>query len=131
MLSVEQLRAREWVDTINSKWPFKIVYRCLCLLSFCLYQQNDLNLPLDDPNRFQFPVVVEAFCCFSSFHSKGLILPGAKIRHFSVLVGKIVDCMTHLPLLNPVESEEVDGSRVTLATLKLIPVFILFYTKLV
>ena len=105
MLSVESLRARDWIDAFDSEWPFKIVDDCLEKLRVCLFQQKKENLAIDSPNRLQFPLMMEAFRCFSSFHSKLLIHRGDRFHLLSrQIIEKMVKCMKVLPLLNPEES---------------------------
>ena len=105
MLSVESLRDCEWTDAIDSEWPFKVVDDCLENLRVCLSQQKNENLALDSPNRLQFPLMMEAFRCFSSFHSKLLILRGDRFHLLSrQIVLKMVKCIKCLPLLNPEDS---------------------------
>ena len=102
MLSVESLRAREWIDAINSEWPFGVVNECLWRLLDCLIIQNGHHSEPDISNRLQFPTIMEAFRCFSSFHSNLLIhRVGAKC-----MVEIMVRCINNLPLLNAEESEE-------------------------
>ena len=118
MLSVESLRNCEWTDAIDSEWPFKVVDDCLENLRVCLSQQKNENLALDSPNRLQFPLMMEAFRCFSSFHSKLLVnrddrfhlyirwnlssLP--EITLSRRIVVNMEKCIKYLPLLNPEDS---------------------------
>ena len=110
MLSVEQLRARDWTDydAINSEWPFEVVNRCLLILYGCLYEQNSRNLPLDSPNRLLFPTIIEAFRCMSSFHSKLLIQRSDMYFEISEIVENMIHCIELLPSLNPEESKEFE-----------------------
>ena len=110
MLSVQQLRARDWTDydAINSEWPFEVVNRCLLILYGCLYEQNSRNLPLDSPNRLLFPTIIEAFRCMSSFHSKLLIQRSDMYFEISEIVENMIHCIELLPSLNPEESKEFE-----------------------
>ena len=126
MLSVESLRDCEWTrtDAIDSEWPFKVVDYCLEKLRVCLFQQKNENLALDSLNRLQFPLMMEAFRCFSSFHSKLLVNRDDRFNLMYIwnseitlsrpeilsylwsrrIVVNMEKCIKCLPLLNPEDS---------------------------
>ena len=106
MLAVEPLRTPEWNDALNSDWSFTVVEKFLDILWFRLHYQKEMNLPLGSPNRVHFPVIIEAFRCFSHFHSKLLIRHGATSQESAQLVFVQMNCIKELPLLNLEESEE-------------------------
>ena len=102
MLSLEGLRAREWKDPSDSETA--VVIGGLGLLYFSLKTQKTQNLPLDSPNRLQFPSIMEVFHSLSSFHSEMLVQRGDFFdRRF--FVEQTMECIKELPLLNPEETE--------------------------